>query len=50
MDYIQDWYEASIQGTVNGVEIKGYADFMVATGIKEPQKPYFFIQEYKPSS
>jgi hypothetical protein len=44
-----DWYNASLSGMLNGVEIKGFADYMVATGTREPNKPYFFIQEFKPS-
>ena len=44
-----DWYHASLSGILNGVEIKGFADYMVATGTREPHKPYFFIQEFKPS-
>ena len=48
-DYVHDWYHASLGGEVNGVEIKGFADYMVATGMQEPRKPYFFIQEFKPS-
>jgi hypothetical protein len=46
---ISDWYGGSLSGMVNGVEIKGFADFMVATGIDQAKKPYFFIQEFKPS-
>ncbi len=46
---ISDWYDGSLSGMVNGVEIKGFADFMVATGIDQAKKPYFFIQEFKPS-
>jgi len=45
----QDWYDSTISGFVNGVELKGFADMMVAKGIYEPEKPYFFIQEFKPS-
>lgn len=48
-DEISDWYERSIRGQVNGVEIGGVTDFMVAKGIKEPETPYFYIQEFKPS-
>ncbi|TAG40163.1 MAG: hypothetical protein EAZ31_08630 [Cytophagia bacterium] len=48
-DRFHDWYDGSLSGMVNGVEIKGFADFMVATGFDEAQKPYFFIQEFKPS-
>ncbi|MEM9886252.1 MAG: hypothetical protein AAF849_10190 [Bacteroidota bacterium] len=46
---ISDWYERSIRGRVNGVEIGGVTDFMVAKGVKEPEIPYFYIQEFKPS-
>ena len=44
-----DWYNAALSGIVNGVEIKGFADIMIASGTKSPRKPYFFIQEFKPS-
>lgn len=46
---VSDWYDGTLSGMVNGVEIKVFADFMVATGIDQAKKPYFFIQEFKPS-
>lgn len=46
---IADWYERSIKSVINGLEIGGKTDFLVASGIKEPKVPYFFIQEFKPS-
>jgi hypothetical protein len=46
---VKDWYERPLKAVVNHVEIGGYVDFMVAKGIKEPQRPYFFIQEFKKS-
>jgi len=46
---IRDWYERPLKAVINGVEIGGYVDFMVAKGIKEPKHPYFFIQEFKKS-
>jgi len=49
-EQIQDWYDAQIQGEINGIQFKGFTDFMVASGEDEPQKPYFFIQEFKPST
>ena len=49
-DKFHEWYDGSLSGIVNGIEFKGFADFMVATGIDEAKKPYFFIQEFKPSS
>jgi hypothetical protein len=38
-----------LSGIVNGVEIEGFVDIMIATGTKSPRRPYFFIQEFKPS-
>jgi hypothetical protein len=46
---VSDWYDGTLSGMVNGVEIKGFADIMVAAGTESPKKPYFFIQEFKPS-
>lgn len=46
---INDFYDASLYAEVNGVELNGFADYMVASGIDEPEKPYFFVQEFKPS-
>ncbi len=46
---VKDWYERPLKAVINGVEIGGYVDFMVANGVKEPQRPYFFIQEFKRS-
>ncbi len=46
---IKDWYERPLKAVINGIEIGGYVDFMVAKGIKEPRHPYFFIQEFKKS-
>ncbi|TAF99446.1 MAG: hypothetical protein EAZ44_10245, partial [Cytophagia bacterium] len=48
-DKFHDWYDATLSGTINGVEVKGFVDIMVASGTKSPRKPYFFIQEFKPS-
>jgi hypothetical protein len=48
-EYLHDWYHASLSGILNGIEIKGFANYMVATGTREPNKPYFFMQEFKPS-
>ncbi len=48
-DTVQDFYDGTLSGMLNGVELKGFADFMVASGTQEPNKPYFFIQEFKPS-
>ncbi len=41
------FFERSLKATINNVEIGGITDFMFAMGIEKPQKPYFFIQEFK---
>lgn len=46
---IKDWYERPLKTVLNGYEIGGYTDYMVAKGEDEPELPYFFLQEYKPS-
>ncbi len=46
---INDFYDASLTAVVNGVELNGFADYMVAKGTDEPEQPYFFLQEFKPS-
>ena len=48
-DTVQDWYDATLSGILNHAEFKGFVDIMVASGTETPQKPYFFIQEFKPS-
>ncbi len=46
---VNDWYDANLSGIVNNIEINGFTDYMVAQGTKTPRRPYFFIQEFKPS-
>ncbi len=48
-DTFRDWYDPVFGGLVNDYELKGFVDYMIAKGEIEPQKPYFFIQEFKPS-
>ncbi len=44
---IKDWYNDLLSGEVNGYKFSGRTDFMVAKGEAYPEKPYFFIQEFK---
>lgn len=46
---VKDWYERPLRTVLNEFEIGGYTDYMVAKGEDEPELPYFFLQEYKPS-
>ncbi len=47
--FTQRTLEANIKD-VNGniVPLRGRVEFIVATGIRSPQKPFFFLHEYKP--
>jgi hypothetical protein len=39
--------ERPFGGVVEGIEIRGKPDGMIASGLREPKKPYFCFQEYK---
>jgi hypothetical protein len=39
--------QRQISATINGIEIGGRVDFVLAKGKQKPIKPYFFIHEYK---
>lgn len=39
--------ERAFGGVVEGVEMTGRPDGMIASGIREPEEPYFCFQEYK---
>ena len=41
--------ERNISAKINGYTFGGYVDFLVAKGIYEPTRPFFFIQEFKKS-
>ncbi len=36
-----------LEATIQGIEVKGKVDFMIAKGIKTAKPPYFCIHEYK---
>ncbi len=39
--------ERNFGGTVDGIAMEGCPDGIIATGFREPEKPYFCFQEYK---
>lgn len=45
---INDWYERTLRKDFNGTTLGGTVDYLVAAGEKEPVRPYFFLQEFKP--
>jgi len=46
---ISDFYHSPLSFKNDKINFNGYCDFYVAKGLQYPEKPYFFIQEYKPS-
>ncbi len=51
VDYTTDncnfFAERFFGGVVDGVEMQGKPDGMIASGVREPEQPYFCFQEYK---
>jgi hypothetical protein len=39
--------QRTLSATVNGIEVGGRVDFMIAKGKQRPSSPFFFIHEYK---
>jgi hypothetical protein len=39
--------ERPLSGIVDGIEMGGRPDGIIASGFREPQQPYFCLQEYK---
>lgn len=39
--------ERAFEGKVEGIEMSGRPDSIIASGFREPEKPYFCFQEYK---
>jgi hypothetical protein len=51
VDYVSDAYtifsQCPLSAKINGIELGGRVDFMLAKGKQKPIQPYFFIHEYK---
>ena len=43
----RDFYEETLEYETEDFILKGVTDFVVAKGLEYPEKPYFFIQEFK---
>ncbi|MDM8560795.1 hypothetical protein [Candidatus Parabeggiatoa sp. HSG14] len=43
----RDFYEETLIYETDNFILKGITDFVVAKGLEYPEKPYFFIQEFK---
>ena len=46
-DAFKSFSQRPLSATINGIEIGGRVDFMLAKGRQRPIEPYFFIHEYK---
>jgi hypothetical protein len=45
--HYSSFLQRKIAAEVHQHRVQGIVDYMVATGVYEPEKPYFFIHEYK---
>ena len=44
----KDWYEYKISCEIGDWKLTGEPDYLIASGVREPVTPYFFINEFKP--
>lgn len=42
------FFDRALEGEIEGVEMNGVVDMMVASGFQSPIEPFFFLHEYKP--
>jgi len=53
VDFNSDLYKSFSQRTlsakINDILVSGKVDFLIATGLNKPKKPYFFLHEFKPT-
>ena len=47
---LDDWYKIYLSSDFEEVTLSETVDYMIAKGTKEPEIPYFFLQEFKPST
>ncbi len=46
-EHYKTFSQRTLTATVNGIELGGRVDFMLAQGRQRPKNPYFFVHEYK---
>ena len=46
-EYFRAFTQRPLRAMVNGIELGGRVDFVVATGKAKPMQPFFFLHEYK---
>jgi hypothetical protein len=49
-DYFNDFGERPISAVINGTELTGKPDGIIASGFREPKIPFFCFTEYKPET
>ncbi len=47
-DQYQSFLERTLSATIDGMEVSGRFDFLVAQGKQTPKAPFFCVHEYKP--
>jgi hypothetical protein len=45
--HYNEFLQRKLSAHINDYRVQGVVDYMVATGVYEPEKPYFFLHEYK---
>jgi hypothetical protein len=45
--YYNNFFERKLKVEIATYHVEGTVDFMVASGLYEPEQPYFFLHEYK---
>ncbi|MCB1192290.1 MAG: hypothetical protein H7A23_21720 [Leptospiraceae bacterium] len=45
--YVRDFYEENLEYQTDSFKLSGNVDYFVSKGLDYPEKPYFFIQEFK---
>lgn len=47
LPFCKPFSQRKLVATINGIEIGGWVDYMLASGKQKPIRPYFFLHEYK---
>jgi hypothetical protein len=47
LPFCKPFSQRKLVTTINGIEIGGWVDYMLASGKQKPIRPYFFLHEYK---
>jgi hypothetical protein len=46
-EHFRAFTQRTLKAVINGIELSGRVDFVIATGKSKPMQPFFFLHEYK---